>query len=227
MRTMIDSHRVGVETRYGDNVDASQGWPYAHRMLPPNIVACTVLILASVVGVGAAAKPKLKVADDGFPTGQNTPEGAASDLVRAFMQSNVTLLQSVCIRPYGAGQSRSDYSGYLAGVVAHLKRQQERHTPSPDGPSRITKVFAARHLSNNGPASYGNATFDFQDVMFVDVEVLLGSGKQHLRRTLVIKDRDGKWYVHPFPDVSPLLSSGLYDESPSLHLFAEAYTVEK
>ena len=196
-------------------------------MLPRNIVACAVVLLAFIVAAHAGAKPKLKIADDGFPTGQNTPEGAASDLVRAFMQSNATLLQSICIRPYGAGQSRSDYSGYLAGVIAHLQQDKERENPSLDSPSRITKVFAARHLSNNGPVSYASAAFDFQDLMFVDVEVLLRNGKKHLRRTLVIKDTDGKWYVHPVPDVSPLLSSGLYDESPSVHLFSEVYKIDK
>ena len=86
---------------------------------------------------------------------------------------------------------------------------------------------AARHLSKNGPVSYGYASFAFDDVMFVDVEVLLGNGKQLLRRTMAIKDRDGKWYVHPVPDVSPLLSSGLYDETASVQLFSDVYSNEK
>lgn len=87
------------------------------------------------------------------------------------------------------------------------------------------KVFAARYLSKNGPASYGYAVLDFQDVMFVDVEVVLHSGNRHIRRTMVIKDRDGKWYAHPVPDLSPLLSYGLYDESASVLLFTDVYGV--
>jgi len=78
----------------------------------------------------------------------------------------------------------------------------------------------------NGPASAGYAGFDFQDVMFVDVEVQLGNGRKHLRRDLVIKDHDGKWYVHPVPDVSPLLSMGLFDEKPSVQLFNAVYEIE-
>jgi len=88
-------------------------------------------------------------------------------------------------------------------------------------------VFAARHLSKEGPASYGYASFDFQDVMLVDIEVMLQSGASHLRRTMVIKDRDGKWYVHPVPDVSPLLSDGLCDERTSVQLFTETYDIER
>jgi len=62
--------------------------------------------------------------------------------------------------------------------------------------------------------------------MFVDVEILLHNGNKHRRRTMVIKDRDGKWYAHPVPDVSPLLSHGLYDESASVELFADVYDIE-
>lgn len=103
---------------------------------------------------------------------------------------------------------------------------QKMDDVAPDNPKKIVKVFAARELSNNGPASYGYASFDFQDIMFVDVEVELRSGNRHLRRTMVIKDRDGKWYAHPVPDVSPLLSSGLYDESPSIEMFTAVYDIE-
>jgi hypothetical protein len=189
-------------------------------------IVCAILtLLACTVAANAATKPKLKVASDGFPTGQNTPEGAASDLARAFILQDGKLFQSVCIPPYGAGQSRADYTEYLAGVIDHFAQQKER-APSPDIPKKITKVFASRHLSRNGPASYGYASFDFQDVMFVDVEVMLGSGKLHLRRTLVVEDRDRKWYALPVPDVSPLLSDGLYDESSSVQPFSDTYTVE-
>jgi hypothetical protein len=185
-------------------------------------VALIVLLVASLIG-SSTAKPKVRVAGDGFPTGQDTPEGTASDLARAFMMRDAAQFRSVCIRPYGAGQARAEYVEYLEGVTNHL--QQEKGSPAPDNPKKIVKVFTARHLSKNGPASYGYAAFDFQDVMFVDVEVVLHSGTRHLRRTMVIKDTDGKWYAHPAPDVSPLLSYGIYEESASVQLFADAYDV--
>jgi hypothetical protein len=63
--------------------------------------------------------------------------------------------------------------------------------------------------------------------MFVDVEVVLQSGDRHLRTAMVIKDRVGRWYAHPVPHVSPLLSDGLYDENASVQLFTDAYDVER
>jgi len=174
-----------------------------------------------------AVKPKLKVASDGFPSGHDTPEGAACDLARAFIKHDAGLFTSTCIQPRGAGTSRDDYEAFLKSMIESMKQEAAKTEPSPGGPKAIGKVFAARHLTKDGPASYGYASFDFQDVMFVDVGVFLQNGDHALNRTLVIKDKDGKWYVHPDPDVSPLLSMGLNKESPSQQDFSEAYDIQK
>ena len=187
----------------------------SQRILP-------IVLLFSVFVGASAAKPKVAIAGDGFPTGQRTPEGAASDLARASIRRDVTLFRGVCIRPFGAG---SDYTEYLVGVAKHFRQESTLGTSMPDDPRKITRVFAARHLTKNGPASYGYAAFDFQEVMFVDVEVLLRNGSKLLRRTMVIRDRDGKWYTLPVPDFSPLLSAGIYEESASLRLFSDVYDV--
>jgi len=50
--------------------------------------------------------------------------------------------------------------------------------------------------------------------MFADIGVCLHNGERAMNRTLVMKDKDGRWYVHPAPDVSPLLSEGLNEEKP-------------
>jgi hypothetical protein len=190
----------------------------------------SICILTSVFCLTAAAqtvKPKLKVASDGFPSGHDTPEGAACDLARAFINHDASLLISTCIRAYAKGKSQDDYAAFLQSTIESMKLEAAKTEPSPGGPKAIGKVFAARHLTRDGPASYGYASFDFQDVMFVDVGVFLQNGDHAMNRTLVIKDRDGKWYVHPIPNVSPLLSVGLNEESPSEHDFSETYDVQQ
>src|SRR5882757_3639360 len=100
-----------------------------------------LVVLLSSVFVGASpAKPKVAIAGDGFPTGQSTPEGAASDLARAFIRRDVTLFRGVCIRPFGTG---SDYTEYLVEVAAQFKEESALGTSTPDDPMKITKVFAA------------------------------------------------------------------------------------
>ncbi len=190
-----------------------------------------MLIAVVVVGLlpfnGAAGsrrdKPTIRVAADGFPTGRGAPEGAAADLARAFIRRDPALFRRTCVRLYGP----AEYSHFLDGIERSMKEEAARVTPSPGGPKSIEKVFAARHLSRGGPASYGQAAFGFRNVMFVDVGVLLHNGERALNRTMVIEDRDGEWYVHPDPGVSPLLSAGLNEEGPSRRDFSEAYVVVK
>jgi len=62
--------------------------------------------------------------------------------------------------------------------------------------------------------------------MFVDVGVYLHNGRRLLNRTLVIKDKDGKWYVDPDPSASPLLSDGLDQESASVVDLTDVYELE-
>jgi len=88
-------------------------------------------------------------------------------------------------------------------------------------------VFASRALSKNGPASYGYATFGFLDVRFVDVVAVLRNGKTYTNRTLVILDSDKKWYVHPLPSSSPLLSAGLNEEPASVKSFKDVYKIKR
>jgi len=194
-----------------------------HYMKTFTTLAC-IILTACCAFAADDAKPKIKVAADGFPSGHDTPEGIACDLARAFIKRDTTLLTNTCIRLYGP----ADYTAFLTNAVAGMKTEAARKEPSPGGPKSMAKVFAARHLSKNGPASYGYASFDFQDIMFVDVGVLLYDGNHSLNRTLVIKDRDGKWYAHPLPTAgSGLLGTGLNDESASEKDFLAAYEVQK
>lgn len=192
-------------------------------------IALTCVILTACFSLAAEdAKTKIKVAEDGFPAGHDTPEGAACDLARAFIKRDVALLKDTCIRLYTGSKGPEDYAKFLQGVTDSMKEEAAKKEPSPGGPKSIGKVFAARHLSQNGPASYGYAAFEFQEVMFVDVGVYLHNDEQSLNRTLVIKDKNGKWYAHPMPRAgSGLLGRGLNEESESEKDFSEVYEIQK
>ena len=192
------------------------------------LTVISMLLAGSSVFAADAAKPRIKLAADKFPTGHETPEGVACDLARAFINRDTKLFTNSCIRIYLGGEGAKDYRAFLSRTVENIQREAAKKEPSPGGPNSIGKTFAARHLSMTGPASTGYPMFDFQDVMFVDVGVFLHNGKQSLIRTLVIKDHDGKWYAHPSPKVgSGLLAVGLNEESPSKADFSEAYDVPK
>lgn len=199
------------------------------RFLPllPTLVVVTFLQILSWAAGQQSTRPKLRVASDGLPSGHDTPEGAACDLARAFIARDDKLFGSTSIRLYGGGAAREAYSKFLQQTAESIKAEAAKKQPSPQGPKSIGKVFAARHLSKSGPVFYGNATFGFEDIMFVDVGVYLQNGDRAMNRTMVIKDRDGKWYVHPAPYISPLLSEGLNDEDNSVLDITDVYQLER
>lgn len=170
-------------------------------------------------------KPVMIVAEDGFPAGSATAEGAACDLARAFMEKDAKLFIKTCIPPFGGGENRKKYEAFLKKVAEGMEIEANKKTPSAGGPKKLDKLFAARHLSLNGPSSAGYAFHGFHDIMFVDVRVELVSGKKHQNRTMVIKTKEGQWFVHPAPRTAGLLSTGLNDEDKSTIDFTEAYTV--
>jgi hypothetical protein len=195
------------------------------RLLAPFAICAFLLAPPNVAGK-QTTKPKLRVAEDGLPSGHDTPEGAACDLARSFINRDDKLFSSTSIRLYGGGNGREAYAKFLQQTVQSIRAEAAKREPSPQGPKSIGKVFAARHLSKSAPVSYGYATFGFVVIMFVDVGVYLRNGERTLNRTMVIKDRDGKWYVHPAPYVSPLLSQGLDDEDNSVSDITDVYQLQ-
>ena len=139
----------------------------------------------------------------------------------------MALFTNTCIRPYGGGENRSNYQAFLKDVAKTMEHEVAKKEPSPGGPKALGKVYSARHLSRNGPASWAYAAFGFQDVMFVDVGAFLQDGRKSINRTLVINTMDGKWYVHPAPQTDSLISAGLNDETESTQDFSEAYEIQK
>jgi len=164
----------------------------------------------------------IKLDNDGFPTGHETPEGIACDLARALRDNNSDLFLNTCL----TFENSTEYNDFIKMVTTDLNEHKKNKTTNPLNPKNIGKVFSPRHLSKDGPASYGYALFNFMDVMFVDIGVYLNNGEKCLNRTFVVKKSDNKWYVLPCPTISPLLSDGLNEESMSTEDFRDKYTVK-
>lgn len=206
--------------------------------LPMKTIQILTLLLLATGAVAADAptepsnvaqitKPTVKLAADGYPTGGETPEGAACDLARAFINRDATLFKATCLPPYLGGESRKAYEQFLADTTTSMEAEAKKADASPAGPKSIGKVFTARHLTLSGPGSYAYAMLNCQDVMFVDVGCFLHDGGQFLNRTLVVKTGKGEWRVHPMPQNDPLLSTGLNEEKDSTADFTEGYEIPK
>ena len=156
---------------------------------------------------------KEKIAEDGFPTGQETPEGAACDAIRAFGNCDHEAWLSLLVRPiYGDGDQNQEYEKFKNFKVEEAKKYAQRS----DRPKvRLVKVFKSRSFSTNGPVSAAFALLDFQDNQFVDMHVQIGENVHQMRYQMLL-DQDDKWYFNPRPDLSsPLVSMGLNEEEDS------------
>ncbi|MCA9281459.1 MAG: hypothetical protein KDA30_05430 [Phycisphaerales bacterium] len=167
-----------------------------------------------------AETPKIVGGDDGFPTGQSTPEGVACDLARAFIDPNAELFRTVCLPTRRGSKSGDAYNDFLDGMSAQMEQVKGKTPQELGGPTHIETVYKARHLSMDGPASAGYALMQLSDVMFVDVVTPLWNGQEYTNRTLVVqRESDGKWYAMPRPDIYSMISAGLNSESSSTELW--------
>ena len=154
--------------------------------------------------------------DSRLPSGQTSPEGVACDMARAFVNADKELW--LRINNPTLTRPNTEANDFVENISKQMEEMATIDTKDRLGPKGILRVYKARHLSMNGPASYGYAVYNFEDVMFVDVVALNFDGSEFLNRTLVVKDKS-KWYVAPRPDLFDLLSVGLNSESKSIDLF--------
>ena len=95
-------------------------------------IAITCAILTAFSAFSADnAKPKIKVAADGFPAGHNTPEGVACDLARAFIKHDMVLFTNTCIQPFGASETfGTNYQTFLKLDFIHSSEGDTTDLPS-------------------------------------------------------------------------------------------------
>ena len=89
-------------------------------------IAALILFIGSIGAAEEVKKPVIKVTDDGFPAGNATPEGAACDLARAFINQDSKLFKKVCIEPFGGDNGDGDYGKFLKRVVASMETEAKK-----------------------------------------------------------------------------------------------------
>jgi hypothetical protein len=152
---------------------------------------------------------------DAFPKGTASPEGVAADLARAFIESRVDVFDKACLQ-LDAKRSPAEFKYQAALALLRSEILAHAKQPAAEGdPIAIKRVYRARRLSREGPASAAYAIFDLRDLQFVDVQVELKARGVQTVRTLVVQTPGAGWKAIPRPDLLPLLSMGLNDEPES------------
>ena len=154
-----------------------------------------------------------------LPTGHNTPEGVACDAVMAYINRDSKSWLATLVRPIYGDEGNKQYAEFKKQMAEAADKAKADKSFKPP---RIVKCHRARQFSIHGPASAAYAIADFTDNMFVDVIVETAPGETKRLRYHVLKDKDDKWYFEPRPDLCPLFSAGLNEESDSTEVLYEA-----
>ncbi len=169
--------------------------------------------LPSEIPASSVVEHARKAADP-WPAGNATAEGVACDLARAFLKADKELFIKSCMPE--TFEKNAEYKAFLDSTTKQIEHVKANPNEPHDGPVDMLRVFKARPLSKNGPGSFGYASHNFQNVMFVDIETKMEDGTDYTNRTLVFQLADKTWRAMPRPDLFPMLSTGLNDESKSV-----------
>ena len=153
---------------------------------------------------------------DGFPTGHQSPEGIACDAVRAYIKSDHKLWLSTLVPPIYGPEGNKEYKRFKSYMIK-LKKANKNDPEFPE--IQIVKCYKARQFSANGPASAAYALGGFHGNMFVDIILSIDGEKFQRLRYHVMMNKSRRWYFEPRPDLCPLFSMGLNDESESTEEF--------
>jgi len=154
-----------------------------------------------------------------LPTGHKTPEGIACDAVMAYINRDSKAWLATLVRPIYGDKKNEEYAEFKKQMAEGADRAREDKSFKPP---RLVKCYKARHFSMNGPASAAYAMASFTENMFVDIIIETAPGKMTRLRYHVLQEKDGKWYFEPRPDLCPLFSMGLNEESDSTEVLYEA-----
>jgi|GEM_PF-1602736 len=156
--------------------------------------------------VASSAVKSERNGKDGFPTGQATPEGAACDLVRAYIDRNFELFNSA--RHARVCENRNDPHRYYALFLKHASfshRSKSFNAETlPNSLVRLSKVYSARSAAPEDAETRRHwkmgLTLNFiEDEVFVDVVAVDSEGRDYLHRTIVHKHKykNGNWLARP------------------------------
>lgn len=155
-----------------------------------------------------------------LPAGQGTAEGVACDAVMAYINRDAKAWLATLVRPIYGVEGNKTYEAFKKEMAEGPYKATDDKNYKP---SRIVRCYKARQLNLSRSNSFAIAIPMFKGNMFVDVLVFTADQKFQLMRYHVLKfEGDEKWYFEPRPDMCPLFSNGLNEESKSTDILWEA-----
>jgi len=154
----------------------------------------TLLALLSLHATVQAGNPR--------PTSHESPEGAATDLVQAFISRDFHVFNEARAKDFCEGSTDpfNYYVGFRNFTTLFLDGDPLHETSFPSRLMRISRVYSARPLVTKEELTIASAFVGsgWLEPTLVDVLVEDRLGNELLHRTFVVKGRRaGLWYGKP------------------------------
>ncbi|MEM9644542.1 MAG: hypothetical protein AAF989_06080 [Planctomycetota bacterium] len=163
-------------------------------VLAVSALGCLVFAHASTAVAGDA--------NDSIPSSHGSPEGAAVDLVRAFMTRDFHAFDEARTKSFCEGRTDpfNFYVRFRNNTTFFSMGESLKETDFPSRLLKICRVYSAQPLKTKEQLSVASAfpVSGYIDPTLVDVVVEDRLGNELLHRTIVVKSKSsGLWYARP------------------------------
>jgi hypothetical protein len=172
------------------------------HLLPCALIATCLAACAAP----PAERPSSERADLALPASAqwsmlNTPEDAAAELFRAYINLDPQRFQRAVARPFGDSRTRAHYERFVDAAAEELRRARATGFPPEGAPVDLLEVRPARDLPSTfrSPAAYDQMAN--RTARLVEVEAYLAGRGIQTSRVLVLKDSAGRWGAAPRPEL--------------------------
>ncbi len=174
-------------------------------------LAATALLLslaacASNPGERRTAAAELTADDLVLPASQqwgalSTPEAAAEELVRSYIELDAHRFRRACARPFGDPRTRAQYERFVDGAEAEIRRARAGGLAPEGAPVDLIAVRPASELPSTFRTAAAYDAMANRGAVLVEVEAYLAGRGIETSRVIVLRDSGGQWGAAPRPEL--------------------------
>lgn len=131
----------------------------------------------------------------------STPEGAAEELFRAYIELDAERFRRACARPFGDPRTRAHYERFVEGAAAEIRKAAGGGLPPQGAPVDLIAVHPAQELPSTFRTAAAYDHMSQRSAVLVEVDAYLAGRGVETSRVIVLRDSAGQWGAAPRPEL--------------------------
>jgi hypothetical protein len=131
----------------------------------------------------------------------STPEGAAEELFRAYIELDAERFRRACARPFGDPRTRAQYKRFIEGAAAEIRKAAGGGLPPQGAPVDLITVHPAEDLPSTFRTAAAYDHMSQRSAVLVEVDAYLAGRGVETSRVIVLRDSAGQWGAAPRPEL--------------------------